>query len=69
MVSARVTADREVCVGAGNCVMTAPQVFDQDDDGRVVVLDPDPAVAPEVLERAEQMCPSGAITAAPGPSG
>ena len=30
----RVSADRELCIQAGNCVMVAGDVFDQDDDGR-----------------------------------
>ena len=34
----KVQADRDVCIQAGNCVMVADAVFDQDDDGIVVVL-------------------------------
>lgn len=34
----RIAADRELCIQAGNCVMVAGEVFDQDDDGIVVVL-------------------------------
>ena len=34
----KVHADREVCIQAGNCVMVADSLFDQDDDGVVVVL-------------------------------
>lgn len=34
-----VEADRDVCTGSGMCVLTAPDVFDQDPkDGLVVVL-------------------------------
>jgi ferredoxin len=63
-VSPRVLADRDRCVGAGNCVLTLPAVFDQDDDeGLVVVLDPEPpAETTELLDRAVQLCPSGAIS-------
>ncbi|MEV6597946.1 ferredoxin [Actinoplanes sp. NPDC051346] len=62
-MTARVTADRDTCVGAGNCVLTLPHVFDQDDEGLVVVLDPDAADTPDdVLARAVDRCPSGAIT-------
>jgi ferredoxin len=58
-----VTVDRERCIGAGMCVLTAPEVFDQDEeDGRVVLLVTDP---PEELQdavrQAERLCPSGAI--------
>ena len=35
----KIEADRDVCIGAGMCVMTAEEVFDQDDDGIVVVLE------------------------------
>jgi ferredoxin len=60
----RVAADRDVCVGAGNCVLAAAGVFDQDDDGLVVVLDPAPPIDQEgAVEQAVRMCPSGAITA------
>ena len=31
----RVRADRDVCIGAGVCVMNSEAVFDQDDDGIV----------------------------------
>ncbi|EME53077.1 ferredoxin [Amycolatopsis decaplanina] len=36
----RLEVDRERCVGAGMCVLTAPEVFGQDEeDGRVRLLD------------------------------
>lgn len=60
----RVTADRSVCIGAGLCALTAPTVFDQDDDsGLVKVLNanPDATHAPAVREAAD-ICPSGAVT-------
>ncbi|WP_280268144.1 ferredoxin [Nocardia wallacei] len=54
--------DRERCIGAGMCVMTAPGIFDQDDeDGRVILLGTAPDRESEVRE-AVQVCPSGAIT-------
>ena len=35
----RVRVDRDLCIGTGNCVLTAPDAFDQDEaDGTVVVL-------------------------------
>ena len=59
----RIQADRETCVGAGNCVMTAPSLFDQDDaEGLVVVRDDAPPPPLHALaRRAAQLCPSGAI--------
>ncbi len=46
----RVQVDREVCNGAGNCVLTVPEVFDQDDDdGLVTLLPAEPPPAPHAL--------------------
>jgi ferredoxin len=59
----KVAADRNVCIGSGNCVLTAPQVFDQDDDEGLVVLltaNVDPQDADAVRE-AVAHCPSGAL--------
>lgn len=62
-MSVHIAVDRDVCVGAGNCVLTLPQVFDQDDDGIVDLLQSDPpdSEAP-MVGRAVRLCPSGAIT-------
>lgn len=56
--------DRERCLGAGMCVLTAPEVFDQDTEGgRVLLLDADPPAARALaIRRAAYACPSGAIT-------
>ncbi|MFC5745307.1 ferredoxin [Actinomadura rugatobispora] len=59
----KVTIDEEKCVGAGQCVFSAPDVFDQrDEDGIVVLLDADP---PERLHdetrEAAHVCPALAI--------
>ena len=56
-----VHADRDVCIGAGLCVLTAGAVFDQDDDGIVVVLDERPTDVAAVQE-AVANCPSGALS-------
>jgi ferredoxin len=57
----RVAADRDLCIGAGLCFLTAPAVFDQDDDGLVVLLtaEADGADA-EAARTAVGLCPSGA---------
>lgn len=58
----RVTVDREACVGAGRCVLTAPGVFDQDDDGYSVVLQAEPVGADaEAARLAAARCPSRAL--------
>lgn len=57
-------ADRQRCVGAGQCLMAAPEVFDQsDEDGVVVVLAPSPPVeAHEQVRRAVAACPARALS-------
>ncbi|HEX4812759.1 MAG TPA: ferredoxin [Nonomuraea sp.] len=60
-----VKADTSVCVGAGMCALTVPQVFDQDEDeGTVVLLQSGevPADLEEGVRRAVTLCPSGAIS-------
>ncbi|MEV7597122.1 ferredoxin [Kitasatospora sp. NPDC089797] len=59
----RLTVDTGRCVGAGQCVLNAPEVFDQDHDGVVLVHDPAAAAAdPEGVALAATLCPSAAIT-------
>ena len=57
----RVTADREVCVGAGQCELLAPEVFEVDDDGAVRVLQAVPDDEDAVRD-AVQQCPTGALS-------
>lgn len=59
----KVHADRDVCIQAGNCVMVADSLFDQDDDGIVVVLvDNIPADEEDRAREAVKLCPSQALT-------
>jgi ferredoxin len=64
-VTLTITLDRDRCVGAGMCALTAPEVFDQgDEDGRVVLLDTEPAPAHHAAaHQAAGLCPAAAITA------
>lgn len=57
-----VEVDQPKCVASGQCVMLAPDVFDQDDDGIVELLDADPAPErhDDVRESAA-VCPAAAI--------
>lgn len=58
----KVEADRDVCIQAGNCVMVADRLFDQDDDGIVVVLvDEVPGDEEDRAREAVKMCPSQAL--------
>ncbi|GII53786.1 ferredoxin [Planotetraspora thailandica] len=60
----KIKADTGVCVGAGMCALTAPEVFDQsEEDGTVVLLQPEPPASREAAaRRAVQLCPSGALS-------
>lgn len=60
----QVEVDEDLCVGGGQCVMSAPEVFDQrDEDGVVVLLEQHPSQDQlEVVRRAELLCPAAAIT-------
>lgn len=59
----KVTVHEDLCVGAGQCVRVAPEVFDQrEEDGVVVLLLENPPA--EVFERVREaaiLCPSMAI--------
>jgi ferredoxin len=55
-----VEVDRDLCIGSGDCVSTQPDVFQLDDEGKAVVIDPDAAGTDEILEAA-QNCPVTAI--------
>ncbi|WP_329074992.1 ferredoxin [Streptomyces niveus] len=59
----RVDLDEPKCIAAGQCVVVAPEVFDQrDDDGVAVVLEEHPAA--ELLDSVREaiaVCPAAAI--------
>ena len=56
-----ISIDRERCMGSGNCSFWAPNVFDLDDDGIAIVVDP--AGDPEdKIVLAGQGCPTQAIS-------
>ncbi len=59
-----VHADTAVCIGAGQCALRAPTVFDQsEDDGTVIVLDTEPGSEyQEAVHEAIALCPSGALS-------
>jgi ferredoxin len=59
----KISVETDKCVGAGQCAMVAPAVFDQnDDDGVVIVLEesPGPEHAADV-EEAAMLCPAQVI--------
>ena len=55
----KVTVDQEKCCAGGNCVMLAPDVFD---DGVVVLLtDTPPADVHDAVREAAEVCPAACI--------
>lgn len=63
----KVEVDYERCVASGACVLACPEVFAQDEDGIVVILDANP---PEELHAAVheaiEACPAAIIEAVEG---
>ncbi|MFB7496389.1 ferredoxin [Streptomyces sp. NPDC056161] len=54
--------ERDRCVGAGQCVLAASALFDQDEEGLVLVLDERPSVSQaDAVHEAVRACPSGAL--------
>ncbi|MCU1469261.1 MAG: ferredoxin [Glaciihabitans sp.] len=58
----QITVNTPACVGAGQCVMAAGELFDQDDDGIVMLLEDSPDAAQQAgARRAASLCPARAI--------
>jgi ferredoxin len=59
----RIAVDRDRCVGSGTCEALAPEVFEVDDDGVLVVLrdEPDEDEQSDVRD-AVTACPTRALT-------
>jgi len=58
----RISVDRDRCIGSGMCALIAPEIFDQDeDDGRVRLLDARPRRCHEAVRQAAVACPSEAV--------
>jgi ferredoxin len=56
----RIEVDRGLCIGSGDCVDTAPDVFELDEEDKARVIDPDGAPYDVVVEAAGN-CPVTAI--------
>ncbi len=56
----RIEVDRALCIGSGDCVDTAPEVFELDAEDKARVIDPDGAPTDVVVEAAGN-CPVTAI--------
>ncbi|MCZ4507464.1 ferredoxin [Streptomyces sp. ActVer] len=53
--------DTDACIGAGQCAMSAPAVFTQDDDGFSTLLPGQEDTTDPMLREAARSCPVGAI--------
>jgi ferredoxin len=53
--------DRERCIGAALCILTAPEIFTQDDDGLSTLIPGSESAQGAWLQEAEWTCPSRAI--------
>ncbi|GAA4738280.1 hypothetical protein GCM10023350_23050 [Nocardioides endophyticus] len=59
----KISLDRSLCNGYGNCVIEAPELFDLDESGIGVVLQEEPDDSMLTLaEAAARICPVIAIT-------
>jgi len=60
----KIMVDQDKCAASGQCVMSAPDVFDQrEEDGVVVLLQENPeARLAAAVRQAELLCPARAIT-------
>ncbi len=59
----RVVVDRGVCQGVGMCESFAPEVFEVEDDGQVVVHESEVAGTDrETLQQAVDSCPTLALS-------
>ncbi|MER5625737.1 ferredoxin [Streptosporangium sp. NPDC002544] len=64
----RVIADRRRCVGAGQCSLVLPEIFDSDDEGLVLVTGEVTEAHNVGLRHAVRICPVGALSLRPDPS-
>ena len=58
----RISVEKDRCITAGQCVLVAPEVFDQDDDGIVELLtDTPPEHLHDSTREAAELCPARLI--------
>ncbi|NOZ06422.1 MAG: ferredoxin [Chloroflexi bacterium] len=56
----RVHIDRELCIGAGECVLEAPAIFALDDEGKSTIIATQDT-REELLWAAAEACPALAV--------
>lgn len=61
----RIITDSDLCIGAGQCVLAAPGIFDQGEDALVTLVTETPDDSQRgSVQQAIVRCPSGAIALA-----
>jgi ferredoxin len=57
-----ISVEADKCITSGQCVLLAPEVFDQDDEGLVILLtdSPEPGLH-EAVREAASVCPAQLI--------
>jgi ferredoxin len=67
-VKLKIQIDQATCVGAGQCVLAAPAVFDQRDEDGIVVLLTDTVDESQgaAVRKAAKLCPARSITVIEG---
>lgn len=68
MAKLKITVNKTRCIGSGDCVETAPAVFQLDDDGKSDVVNPTGAGDNSIVAAARS-CPVKAITVVDEDSG
>ncbi|MFF3324040.1 ferredoxin [Streptomyces sp. NPDC002889] len=64
----QISIDHHTCIGSGQCVLTAPGVFTQDDDGYSALVPGGTETAThQQVQEAALSCPVQAIAATDGP--
>ncbi len=56
-----VEVDRDLCIGAGTCVVIAPDSYDLDEEAKAVILNSIDADSPENILKGAESCPVDAI--------
>ena len=62
----KILIDRDSCDGYGNCLFVAPEIFDLDDENKVILLTEDVTDEnSELIDLAINECPMRAIATGP----
>jgi ferredoxin len=58
----KVIIDQDICIASGACVLACPEVFQQDEDGLVVLVQDEPPFELEdAVREAMAACPAAVI--------